>query len=239
MSTYGYSCFCIFHTCGWLSNQPPLCISFLICPSHLLDCLCMIQYSNFPAIPGSDFFSLCVPVWCWFSLGITCFHLLCFVFPFGSLAMFYLTKWFLYQLSEREARFLLSSFWNCMWIVCLNWAGHRTIWQTMDTADRGLLLQRAEKVLSSRRSLFSSINIPEEIQRKLKPTVLVIFSKLRFLEYPHVTDGCLLCSFWNIPVTFEANDGLLSSQAPSLQFVGSSLLASFLSACKESFSFPS
>lgn len=185
------------------------------------------------------FFSLCVPVWCWFSLGITCFHLLCFVFPFGSLAMFYLTKWFLYQLSEREARFLLSSFWNCMWIVCLNWAGHRTIWQTMDTADRGLLLQRAEKVLSSRRSLFSSINIPEEIQRKLKPTVLVIFSKLRFLEYPHVTDGCLLCSFWNILVTFEANDGLLSSQAPSLQFVGSSLLASFLWACKESFSFPS
>lgn len=114
----------------------------------------------------------------------------------------------------------------------------------MDTADRRLLLQRAEKVLSSRRSLFSSINIPEEIQRKLKPTVLVIylfiyfFSKLRFLEYPHVTDGCLLCSFWNIPVTFEANDGLLSSQAPSLQFVGSSLLASFLISLQRTFQLP-
>lgn len=57
------------------------------------------------------FFSVCVPVWCWFSLGITCFYLfLCFVFPFGSLAMFYLTKWFLYQLSEREARFLFVKF---------------------------------------------------------------------------------------------------------------------------------
>lgn len=238
MSTYGYSCFCIFHTCGWLSNQPPLCISFLICPSHLLDCLCMIQYSNFPAIPGSDFFP-CVFLFgvgfLWGLLVFTCCVLfsllallLCFTWPSGFCISFL-----------KEARFLLSSFWNCMWIVCLNWAGHRTIWQTMDTADRGLLLQRAEKVLSSRRSLFSSINIPEEIQRKLKPTVLVIFSKLRFLEYPHVTDGCLLCSFWNIPVTFEANDGLLSSQAPSLQFVGSSLLASFLWACKESFSFPS
>lgn len=243
MSTYGYSCFCIFHTCGWLSNQSPLCISFLICAAHLLDCLCMIQYSNFPAIPGSDFFPCVFLFGVGFLWGLLVFTCSCVLFSLLALSLCFTcpSGFCISFLKEKLAFCLLSSFWNCMWIVCLNWAGHRTIWQTMDTADRRLLLQRAKKVLSSRRSLLSSINIPEEIQRKLKPTVLVIFffSKLRFLEYPHVTNRCLLCSFWNIPVTFEANDGLLSSQAPSLQFVGSSLLASFLSACKEPFSFPS